>query len=189
MCFNEIFYFFFFLTIISAHIGSIRGLFRSVLDRIRPIWGCFSPFQTESDRIGPNWTVLENQKKKKKFGHRCACSRVHGRTARPCISDLGAPAQSVQPCFWDGHLFLGFVLILGFQRGYCFSNHYDCSINPNLVYIVCPYLDCISWFFIRNRCFRKLEFFKFLNFHGIRNMDRGCYLYIFYGFDIYQTKH
>ena len=56
---------FFFLTIISAHIGSIRGLFRSVLDRIRPIWGCFSPFQTESDRIGPNWTVLENQKKKK----------------------------------------------------------------------------------------------------------------------------
>ena len=189
MCFNEIFYFFFFF----------NNYFGPYWIDSRPVSVCFGPNQTDlglfqpvSDWVGPYRSKLDRigkPKKKKKFGHRCACSRVHGRTARPCISDLGAPAQSVQPCFWDGHLFLGFVLILGFQRGYCFSNHYDCSINPNLVYIVCPYLDCISWFFIRNRCFRKLKFFKFLNFHWIRNMDSGCYLYVFCGFDIYQTKH
>ena len=100
MCFNEIFYFIFF-KIISAHIGLICGLFWSISDWIRLIWGLFRPFQTESDCIG-----LNRKPKKKKFGHRCACSCIHGRTV-PCVSDLGAPAQSAHPCFLDGHLFLG----------------------------------------------------------------------------------
>lgn len=172
VCFNEIFYFFF-----NNYFGPYRIDSRPVSDRIRPNWGLFGLFQTESDHIGPNWTVsgwIGNQKKKKNFGHGCACGHVYGRMVRPCVSDFGAPDQLGQPCFLDGHLFLGFVLILSFQRGYCFFNHYDCTINPNLVYMACPYLDCISWFFIKNRCFRKLEFFKFLNFLWKQNMDRGC---------------
>lgn len=98
---------FFFLTIISAHIGSIRGLFRSVLDRIRPIWGCFSPFQTELDRIGPNWTVLENQKKKKVWPQMRMqpCPRPHGASLHiwlGCASPIGAT------------VLLRWTLILGF---------------------------------------------------------------------------
>lgn len=184
MCFNEIFYFFFFYN----YFGPYR------ID-LRPVSVRFGPNQTDLGPVSapfrPNRTVSgwigKPKKKKKMFGHRYVCSRVHGRTACPCVSDLGGPIGAPVLPRWT--LFLGFVLILGFQRGYCFSNHYDCTINPNLVYIACPYLDCISWFFIRNRCFRKLEFFKFLNFHWIRNMDHGCYLYVFYVFDIYQTKH
>lgn len=129
-----------------------------------PVWPVsdrIGPYRPKSDCIWLNW---KPKKKKKNFGHGCACGHVYGRMVRPCVSDFGAPDQLGQPCFLDGHLFLGFVLILSFQRGYCFSNHYDYTINPNLVYMACPYLDCISWFFIRNRCFRKLEFFKFLNF-------------------------
>lgn len=157
-------YFTFFLTIILAHIGLIRGLFRTESDLIGACLACFRPNRTISAQIGLYLAELETKKKKKNFGHGCACGHVYGRMVRPCVSDFGAPDQLGQPCFLDGHLFLGFVLILSFQRGYCFFNHYDCTINPNLVYMACPYLDCISWFFIKNRCFRKLEFFKFLNF-------------------------
>ena len=95
------FYFFFFLK-----------LFRPISDRFV---ACFGPFWTESDWFGacfgcfrPNQTVSGwiGKPKKKKFGHRCACSCIHGRTV-PCVSDLGAPAQSAHPCFLDGRLFLG----------------------------------------------------------------------------------
>ena len=42
--------------------------------------------------FGPFWTELAQ--KKKKFGHRCSCSRIHGHTTHSCVSDSGAPAQS-----------------------------------------------------------------------------------------------
>lgn len=77
VCFDLIFYVFFFLTSIlshirpnqtvSAHIGPNRVLFQTVLDR-----------------IGPRW-------KKKNF--------VHGRTAHPRKSNSGVPAKSAHWCF------------------------------------------------------------------------------------------
>ena len=39
----------------------------------------------------PNWKA----KKKKKNCHGCVCSCVHSRTARPCVSDLGAPTHRI----------------------------------------------------------------------------------------------
>ena len=45
----------------------------------------FSPFRTELDHIGLNWKT-----RKKRIHHRCACSRVDGRTVHPCVSDTGA---------------------------------------------------------------------------------------------------
>ena len=74
VCFDKNFYVFlinFFLTLISVHIGLIWGLFR-----------------TESEK-----------EKKKKISHGRACSLVHSRSARPCISDSGALTQSVHLCF------------------------------------------------------------------------------------------
>ena len=38
-------------------------------------------------------------KKRKKFSHRCACSRVHSCTTCSCVSDSGALAQSAHSCF------------------------------------------------------------------------------------------
>ena len=77
-----------------------------VLVRFGPNQTDLGPVSAVSDRIRLYQAESEIQKKKK-FGHRCACSCVHGRMACPCISDLGAPAQSAHPCFLDGHLFLG----------------------------------------------------------------------------------
>ena len=49
---------------------------------------------------GPVSARIENEKKKKKkFSHRCACSRVHSCTMCSCVSDSGALAQSAHSCF------------------------------------------------------------------------------------------
>ena len=57
----------------------------------------FGPYQTDPGPVS-DWIVNE---KKKKVGHGCARSHVHGRIACPCISDLGALAQSAHPYFLD----------------------------------------------------------------------------------------
>ena len=75
MCFVKKNLPFFFLTLISVHIGPIQGLF----------W-------TESDRIG-------KINKKIKIDHKRVCSRVHDHTARLCIrlecaDPIGTPMLS-----------------------------------------------------------------------------------------------
>ena len=136
----------------------------------RPVSVCFGPNQTDlepvsavSDRIRLYRAESENQKKKSLATDAHAAASTAARRVLAYPIWVRQPNRHTRASQMDAYSWV--VLILGFQRGYCFSNHYDCSINPNLVYIACPYLDCISWFFIRNRCFRKLEFFKFLNFH------------------------
>lgn len=77
VCFDLIFYVFFFLTSILSHIGPNQ----TVSAHIGPNRVLF---QTVLDRIGPRW-------KKKKF--------VHGRTTHPRKSNSGVPAKSAHWCF------------------------------------------------------------------------------------------